>query len=128
MEEVVLCGASAYNKKFYLNEDFKGLPEQIKNELKIMCVLFTEDVGGIFQLVFSETGELEFRTSCDENDLLYDEIGCGLKIRQLQQTKQELRQAAWSACWNGWGGYRNCWKRCRCIIRFYMWEYRGYGR
>ena len=45
MEEVVLCGASAYNKKFYLNEDFKGLPEQIKNELKIMCVLFTEDVG-----------------------------------------------------------------------------------
>ena len=39
MEEVVLCGASAYNKKFYLNEDFKGLPEQIKNELKIMCVL-----------------------------------------------------------------------------------------
>lgn len=93
MEEVVLCGASAYNKKFYLNEDFKGLPEQIKNELKIMCVLFTEDVGGIFQLVFSETGELEFRTSCDENDLLYDEIGCGLKIRQLQQTKQELLEA-----------------------------------
>ena len=77
MEEVVLCGASAYNKKFYLNEDFKGLPEQIKNELKIMCVLFTE----------------EFRTSCDENDLLYDEIGCGLKIRQLQQTKQELLEA-----------------------------------
>ena len=93
MEEVVLCGASAYNKKFYLNEDFKGLPEQIKNELKIMCVLFTEDVGGIFQLVFSETGELEFRTSCDENDLLYDELGCGLKIRQLQQTKQELLEA-----------------------------------
>ena len=93
MEEVVLCGASAYNKKFYLNEDFKGLPEQIKNELKIMCVLFTEDVGGIFQLVFSETGELEFRTSCDENDLLYDEIGCGLKIRQLQQKKQELLEA-----------------------------------
>ena len=25
--------------------------------------------------------------------LLYDEIGCGLKIRQLQQTKQELLEA-----------------------------------
>ena len=100
MEEVVLCGASAYNKKFYLNEqkyyfnqDFASLPEAVKQELQIMCVLFTEDVGGIFQLVFSETGELEFRTSCDENDLLYDEIGCGLKIRQLQQTKQELLEA-----------------------------------
>lgn len=90
MEEVVLCGASAYNKKFYLNQNFKGMPQQIKDELKIMCVLFTEDIGGIFELVFDEDGTLEFRTSCDEGDLLYDEIGCGLKIRELQHTKEEL--------------------------------------
>ena len=90
MEEVVLCGASAYNKKFYLNEDFKGLPQQVQDELKIMCVLFTEDIGGTLQLIFDEDGELEFRTACDEGDLLYDEIGCALKIKQLQQTKQDL--------------------------------------
>lgn len=90
MEEVVLCGASAYNKKFYLNQNFKGMPQQIKDELKIMCVLFTEDIGGIFELVFDEDGTLEFRTSCDEGDLLYDEIGCGLKIRELQRTKEVL--------------------------------------
>ena len=88
----VMCGWDG-EIKYYLNPDFEQLPDDVKNELKIMCVLFTEDVGGIFQLVFSETGELEFRTSCDENDLLYDEIGCGLKIRQLQQTKQELLEA-----------------------------------
>ena len=41
-EEVVLCASSAYEKKFYLNEEFSRLPEDIKNELKIMCVLFTE--------------------------------------------------------------------------------------
>lgn len=93
MEEVVLCGASAYNRKFYLNEDFKGLPNQVKDELKIMCVLFTEDIGGIFQLVFDEDGNLEFRTSSDESDLLYDDIGCGLKIKQLQQQKQDLLEA-----------------------------------
>lgn len=93
MEEVVLCGASAYNKKFYLNEDFKGLPSQVKDELKIMCVLFTEDIGGVFQLVFDEEGNLEFRTSCDEGDLLYDDIGCGLKIKELQRTKQDLLEA-----------------------------------
>ncbi len=89
-EEVVLCGASAYNKKYYLNEDFRGLPESVRDELKIMCVLFTEDIGGIFQLVFDEEGNLEFKTSCDEGDLLYDEIGCGLKIRELQRTKEDL--------------------------------------
>lgn len=89
-EEVVLCGASAYNKKYYLNEDFRGLPESVRDELKIMCVLFTEDIGGIFQLVFDGEGNLEFKTSCDEGDLLYDEIGCGLKIRELQRTKEDL--------------------------------------
>lgn len=89
----MLCGASAYNKKFYLNEDFIGLPRQVKDELKIMCVLFTEDVGGIFQLVFDEEGTLEFCTSCDEGDLLYDDIGCALKIRELRQTRQELLEA-----------------------------------
>ncbi len=92
-KEVVLCGASAYNRKFYLNQDFRGLPDQIKNELKIMCVLFTEDIGGILQLVFDADGELVLRTSCDEGDLLYDDIGCGLKIKELQRTKGELMES-----------------------------------
>lgn len=92
-EEVVLCGASAYNKKFYLNEDFKGLPARVKDELKIICVLFTEDIGGIFQMIFDGEGNLEFRTSCDEADLLYDDIGCGLKVKELQRTKKELLEA-----------------------------------
>lgn len=90
MGEVVLCGASAYNKKYYLNEAFLGLPQQVRDELKIMCVLFTEDVGGTIQLVFNDEGELVFCTACDEGDLLYDDIGCALKIRQLQQTRQDL--------------------------------------
>ena len=50
MEEIVLCAASAYEKKFYLNEEFSGLPQSVKDELKIMCALFTEDVGGILEL------------------------------------------------------------------------------
>lgn len=90
MDEVTLCAASAYERKFYLGEIFGGLPKQIKDELKIICVLFTEDIGGIFQMVFNENGKLEIRTERDENDLLYDEIGCELKIKQLQQEEQEL--------------------------------------
>ena len=87
MEEVVLCGASAYNKKFYLNEDFKGLPSQVKDELKIMCVLFTEDIGGIIQLVFDEEGNLEFRTSCDEGDLEWIPIEDLLKLPMWEGDK-----------------------------------------
>ena len=62
-QEVILCASNAYNKKFYLNENFKGLPEAIKEELQIMCVLYTEDVGGVLELVYDEDGNLEFRTS-----------------------------------------------------------------
>ena len=88
--EIVLCAASAYTKKFYLNDEFSSLPEQVKNELKIMCVLFVEDVGGELSLVFDEEGELLLKTEADPEDILYDEIGSGLKIRQLQKDKKEL--------------------------------------
>lgn len=92
-DEVVLCGSSAYTKKFYFNEDFANLPEQIRNELKILCVLYTEDVGGTLQLIFDREGSLVFRTECAEDDFMYDEIGSELKIKQLRQTKQELLEA-----------------------------------
>lgn len=92
-EDIVLCGASAYTKKFYLNRDFANLPETIKEELQIMCVLYTEDIGGTLQLIFDKDGNLEFRTETEEGDLLYDEIGSVLKIKQLQREKQELLEA-----------------------------------
>ena len=38
------------------NENFNGLPASIKDELKIMCVMYTEDVGGILKVVFDEDG------------------------------------------------------------------------
>ena len=89
-DEVVLCGASAYTKKFYFNEDFEALPQTVKDELKILCVLYTEDVGGTLQMVFDEEGHLHMRTSVEEDDLLYDEIGSVLKIKEMQREQEEL--------------------------------------
>lgn len=91
-DKVVLCAASAYEQKYYLNEEFGSLPSQIQDELKIMCVLFTEDVGGIITLAFDEDGNLLLEVSADPGDLLYDEIGSELKIRQIQREKAELLQ------------------------------------
>lgn len=92
-EKEVLCASSAYTKKYFLSEEFAGLPTQIQDELKAMCVLFTEDVGGILELFFDEEGHLQFRTEAEEMDLLYDDIGSVLKIKQLQNTKRELLEA-----------------------------------
>lgn len=90
---MVLCGASAYTEKFYLNEEFSSLPESIKDELKILCVLYTNDVGGVLTLEFDEEGTLQFRTEAEENDFSYDEIGSVLKIRQIQREKAELLES-----------------------------------
>lgn len=93
LDKVVLCASSAYEQKYYLNEDFNGLPETIKEELKIMCVLFTEDVGGILTLEYDEDGNLMFNVTSDEGDLLFDEIGSVLKIKELQRNKEELLES-----------------------------------
>jgi len=92
-DNVVLCGSSAYEKKYYLNEDFNGLPERVRQELQIMCVLYTEDVGGVLTLEFNDEGELEFKVQCDEGDLLFDEIGSDLKVKQMRNRHSELLEA-----------------------------------
>ena len=40
-EKVVLCGASAYEQKYYFNQDFASLPQSVQDELHVMCVMFT---------------------------------------------------------------------------------------
>ena len=89
-DNVVLCGANSYEEKYYFNEDFSALPEAIKKELKIMCVLFVSEVGGILLLEFEEDGTLIFQVSSRADDFFFDEIGSGLKIKELQKEKAEL--------------------------------------
>lgn len=89
-EEVVLCAANSYERKFYLNPEFNALPENIKQELQIMCVLYTEEIGGILMVVYDEQGNLELKVDYQENDFMFDEIGSALKIKELQRTKTEL--------------------------------------
>lgn len=91
--KVVLCGANSYEEKYYLNPDFERLPDTVKNELKIMCVLYVHDVGGILTLVYEEDGELCFEVISEEGNPMFDEIGSRLKIKELQEEKQELLQA-----------------------------------
>lgn len=92
-ENIVLCGASSYEQKYYFNPDFNSLPESIKQELQIMCVLYTEDIGGILTLEFDEDGNLQFKTEALDADAMYDEIGSVLKIKKLQTEKKELLES-----------------------------------
>lgn len=92
-KRTVLCGANAYEKKYYYNEQFKGIPQSIQDELHIICVLFTEEVGGVFTIVFEEDGSISFDTEAYEEDLLYDEVSSGLLVREIKMQRQELLES-----------------------------------
>ena len=89
-ERTVLCGASSYLEKYYLNPEFSRLPEAVLRELKAMCVLFTEDAGGVLTLEFAPDGTLLLNVSRDDADYLFDEIESELRIRRMQKEHREL--------------------------------------
>lgn len=92
MENITLCGASWYEQKYYFNPAFDKLPQSVKDELQIMCVEFTEDVGGVLTIEFEQDKKPHFTVRSMEGDPRFDEIGSELKIRKLQQEKGELME------------------------------------
>ena len=86
----ILCGANAYDKKYYFNKQFAKLPQSIQDELHIICVLFTEEVGGVFTIGFEEDGSVTMQTEAAEEDYLYDDIGSGLLVSEVRRKRTEL--------------------------------------
>lgn len=92
-KRIVLCGANAYEQKYYFNKKFDKIPQSIKDELHIICVLFTEEVGGVFTIVFEEDGSVSLETNAEEDDLLYDEISSGLLVGEIRRNRQEMLES-----------------------------------
>ena len=76
---LVLCGASAYDEKYYWNP-----------LLRIICVLFTQEAGGVFLLVFNEDGELDMETFADVEDITYDTVSAGLLTGTIRRRRAEV--------------------------------------
>ena len=87
---IVLCGANAYEQKYYFNPLFGKIPKSIQDEIHIVCVLFTEEVGGVITFLFEEDGSLSIETESAEDDYLYDDISSGLLISKIRRNRQEL--------------------------------------
>lgn len=92
-ERTVLCGASSYEQKYYFNEEFTALPQRVKDELKVLCVMYVEEVGGVLTLEYEPDGELEFKVTADEADYLFDDIGSALKIKEIRRDKSDLLES-----------------------------------
>ena len=53
-------------------------------------VVVSPDSDQLSLFWYDEDGELQLISSCDEGDLLYDDIGSELLIKKMRSTKQEL--------------------------------------
>lgn len=89
----MVCGANAYEQKYYFNEQFNRIPESIKEELRIICILFTQDAGGIFTIAFEPDGELIMETMAEEFDITYDEIAAGMLVNEIRRNRAELLES-----------------------------------
>ena len=90
---IILCGANAYEMKYYYNPLFKKIPESIQKELHIISVLFTQEAGGIFTIEFEDDGTITMETTRSEDDITYDEISAGLLIGEVRRQRQDLFEA-----------------------------------
>ena len=90
---IILCGANAYEMKYYFNPLFKKIPESIQKELHIISVLFTQEAGGIFTIEFEDDGTITMETTRSEEDITYDEISAGLLIGEVRRQRQDLFEA-----------------------------------
>ena len=86
-------GNRVYTQKYYFNESFSMLPEDVRDELQALCVLYVEDVGGMILMEFDAEGNLLIRVESEEGDLSFDEIGSALKIKQIQRDRRPLLES-----------------------------------
>ncbi len=93
MDRIVVCGANAYEQKYYFNKEFSKIPQSVQDDLHILCVLFTEEVGGVFTIGFDEDGELLLETRADDDDITYDEIASGMMIKKVRDSRQDVFEA-----------------------------------
>ena len=69
------------------------MPDSIKRELNIISVLFTQEAGGIFTIVFENDGGISFVTDAEEDDITYDEVSAGLLVGQIRRTRTEILES-----------------------------------
>lgn len=92
MNKEVLISISPYVQKYYINEKFKNLPEDIKETLRAKLAVIAEKSNAIISLGFNPNSDIYLEYKYE--DLSYtDEIGMELRIKKFQQEEAEMLKA-----------------------------------
>lgn len=92
MNKELLISISPYVQKYYINEKFKDLPEDIKETLRAKLAVIAEKSNAIISLGFNENSDIYLEYKYE--DLSYtDEIGMELRMKKFQKEEAELLKA-----------------------------------
>ena len=74
MAKKILAAANNKEQKYFMEEEFKFLPDTIKEDLKRICVYMAEKLNCTFLVGFDDNGDVYFETIKHEGDFDFDEI------------------------------------------------------
>ena len=89
MEKQIFISASYYKQKYYANPQYEGLPAEIRNEMRVLCIMLAEKLHGIITLGFYINGDVFLEVMPEEGDHEHDEIGAQLEIKEIEKENAE---------------------------------------
>ena len=90
MEKQIFISASYYKQKYYANPQYEGLPAEIRNEMRTLCIMTAEKLHGIITLGFDESGDVFLEIAAEEGDHEYDEIGAQLEVKDIEKENADV--------------------------------------
>lgn len=88
MEKHTLLSVSPYVHKYYLNEIYKDLPNDVIEILRAKLGVIAEKTNSIITIGFYENGEI-FMEEHSQDPTCYDDIGAALEIKKFQAEEVE---------------------------------------
>lgn len=89
MNKKIIAAASFQKQKYFFDSEFEKLPEDIKKEIQVICVLSAQSLECTFVIGFKNNGDVYFEVV----DNLSDEIGIELLIKEIRIKHKELLKA-----------------------------------
>ena len=84
--ELIIAVSNQYIMKYYSDGLINALPEDLQDQIKLILVGFTEECGGILELVYNtEFNDITFKTYSEDVDFTYDEIEAKYKLSKLEK-------------------------------------------
>ncbi len=90
MTKQIFISASYYKQKYYGNPKFEGLPVEVRNGMRELCIMLAEKLHGIITLGFHPSGDVFLEIEAEEGDFEYDEIGSRLELKEVEEENKEI--------------------------------------